>query len=489
MTQPVPPEQSSTDSSTIYHWLNSLPEDLSGLEDASIPQHHNFRKRARAPEATEPRRSKRLQLASISGNAMAPKPPVKMPATPQSSGRKKQSQEQAQLLAADLDNPYDPEQTSRPGLLTNVPILNPSSSASNVSPPSPSPRSRSSSPSKGSTQTRSSRNISPDKQMQRLKRSNILPTIVQLGEPGFDIPESLQSLYNDMAGISRGFNVVPEEVRKMVIEAAPKENFQGTFRKALDKKARAAMGARGPLERWLGIQDAYEQAKDCWTDGAPESTWNAEVHSRLFFLALHGHYRARGVWYANITPCQITDPTLLPNIGGISLASKMVDFALVVEPSRHMRQQMGLFLDTRGMSSVNQTDAIFTETRPYACYIETKSSGEGEKKAGVQLVTFLAAHYEKLERLSGKKGTDLPAMPVLTAQGHAWSLMIVGMNSRRQLYLMGAEELGRTSKYLGIYQILAAIQRVAEWVSTDYMNWFAKNIWGGKDGKALLKQS
>lgn len=139
--------------------------------------------------------------------------------------------------------------------------------------------------------------------MQRLKRSNILPIIVQLGEPGFNIPESLQSLYNDMAGISREFNVVPEEVRKLIIEAAPTENFQGTFRKALDKKARATLGARGPLERWLGIQDAYEQAKDCWTDGAPEYIWNAEVHSRLFFLALHGHYRARGVCYANITSC------------------------------------------------------------------------------------------------------------------------------------------------------------------------------------------
>lgn len=158
----------------------------------------------------------------------------------------------------------------------------------------------------------------------------------------------------------------------------------------------------------------------------------------------------------------------------------MVDFALVVEPSRHMRQQMGLFLDTRGMSSINQTDASFTETKP---------SGEGEKKAGVQLLTFLASHYEKLERLSGKKGTDLPAMLVLTAQGHAWSLMMAGMNSRRQLYLMGTKELGKTSEYLGIYQILAAIQRVAEWVSTDYMNWFAKNIWEGKDGKALLRQS
>ncbi|KAL9036140.1 MAG: hypothetical protein Q9214_006267 [Letrouitia sp. 1 TL-2023] len=469
MPQPFSPEQLSTYSSTIYYWLNSLPEDFSGLEDALIPLHYNFRKRARGPEAAEPRRS----------NAIAPKLPVKTLVAPQSSGRKKQSQVQAQLLKADLD---DPEKTPRPGLRTNIPNL--SSSASKISPPSPSTRSRSSSLSKGSIQ---SRNTSPDKQMQQLKRSNILPIIVQLGEPSFDIPESLQSLCNDMAGISRGFNVVPEEVRKIIIEAAPTENFQGTFRKALDQKARA-IEARGPLERWLGIQDAYEQAKDCWTGGAPESTWNAEVHSRLFFLALHGHYRARGVWYANIIPCQIADPTLLPNIGGISLASKMVDFALVVEPSRHMRQQMGLFLDTRGMSSVNQTDASFTETKPYACYIETKPSGEGEKKAGVQLVTFLAAHYEKLKRLSGKEGTDLPAMPVLTTQGHTWSLMMVGMNNRMQLYLMGTKELGKTSEYLGIYQILAAIQRVAEWVSTDYMNWFAKNIWGGKDGKALLKQ-
>lgn len=316
-----------------------------------------------------------------------------------------------------------------------------------------------------------------------------MTTIVQLGEPGYDIPKSLQTLYNDMAGISRGFSVVPEEVRKLVIEAAPAENFQGAFRKALDKKARAAMGARGPLDRWLGIQDAYERAKDCWTDGVPESTWNAEVHSRLFFLALQGHYRARGVWYANIIPCQITDPTLLPNIDGISLASKMVDFALVVEPSYHMRQQMGLFLDTRDMSSINPTDAMFTETRPYACYVETKPSGEGEKKASVQLVTFLSAHYKKLARLSGKKGADLPAMPVLTAQGHLWRLMMVSMNGKGQLNLIGTEEVGKTSKYLGIYQILAAIQRVAEWVSTDYMDWFARNIWGGKDGKALLKQS
>lgn len=141
MTQPVPPEQSSIYSSTIDHWLNGLPEDLNGREDALLPQHHTFRKRARASETAEPCRSKRLQLASISGNAIAPKSPVKTPATPQSSSRKKQSQEQAQLPAADLGNPYDPEQTPPPGLLTNVPNLNhvsnldPSSPVSNIPPP------------------------------------------------------------------------------------------------------------------------------------------------------------------------------------------------------------------------------------------------------------------------------------------------------------------------------------------------------------------
>ena len=76
----------------------------------------------------------------------------------------------------------------------------------------------------------------------------------------------------------------------------------------------------------------------------------------------------------------------------------------------------------------------------------------------------------------------LPSFPVLSVQGQRWLLMIASLQENNRINLIKELHLGDTGSIAGVYQVVAAIRRIAQWVNDDYRSWFERKILGIKAG-------
>ena len=108
----------------------------------------------------------------------------------------------------------------------------------------------------------------------------------------------------------------------------------------------------------------------------------------------------------------------------------MVDFAIVLEPSKRLRQgfkNMDPVRESRDVSYNQTTDSTIVN-RPLAVSIETKRGGGDIDQGLVQLSTWTAAQYRRLELLAEARGPkaarsiDMPILPLLLVDGEKWTL-------------------------------------------------------------------
>jgi hypothetical protein len=222
----------------------------------------------------------------------------------------------------------------------------------------------------------------------------------------------------------------------------------------------------------------------------PESAWNSEVHSSMLRIALEDQ-DACEVWYKDLTSARISQRDLLPNIAGFNARSKMVDYGIVIQPPEKSTLEASIerLCRERQLDSVNQTDPNHVRFMPIAISIETKRAAIEEDQALLQLNTWVSAHFAMLARLVGshapnekaraeaKAKATMPALPLVIIQGHDWKFMIAEKDGN-QITIYGEETIGSTKKILGIYQILANLRRLAQWVNNDYRPWWTREILG-----------
>lgn len=329
------------------------------------------------------------------------------------------------------------------------------------------------------------------------------------------IPQELKALVDDMEAIADKVGIVPLAVRKNFVQARETvRDYQcsedwgtrdgissgkkdgGNSVEELKKQAtERATGGLGHDLFWHRVNMIHEASTECLVGAKPEAAWNSEVHSSLLRLALQGHWAAKEVWYEDITQARITDKSLLPwSITGGAMQSKMVDYAIVINPSLRRSGEPDTSLHNRiierltrqgGDASINQTMADWVRFKPIAINIETKRGAVSEVEGHVQLCTWLTAQYSRLRQLCGtEKDTKgryinqvpLPSSPVLFAQGNRWVMMIACIRDNERIDLIRELYLGETGSLAGVYQLIAAIRRLAQWVHDDYRPWFERQV-------------
>ena len=329
------------------------------------------------------------------------------------------------------------------------------------------------------------------------------------------IPEELMDLVNDMERISVGIGVVPPAVRdrfaavKQTVHdfqwARGEADYDGkkaqkketekkeTKKKKTEKReTEKATAGLGHALFWHRVSMIHKATIECLAEGYPESAWNSEVHSSILRLALEGLWETREVWYADVTSARISNKSLVPwNIATGAMQSKMVDYAIVIRPSRDFKGDASQSLHQRiieklrseeGGESINQTAADYVRFKPIGVNIETKKGAVGEDEAHVQLGTWLTAQYSRLRQLvSIESKAKLPSLPVLSVQGHRWLLMITCIHENNRIDLVKELDLGSTRSIVGVYQVVAAIRRIAQWVRDDYRPWFEREVLGMKN--------
>jgi hypothetical protein len=191
---------------------------------------------------------------------------------------------------------------------------------------------------------------------------------------------------------------------------------------------------------WRQVLDLFESARECRTKHLPEASWNAEVHSRLLRASLSGNWRSSGIWYRDITTAKIADPSLLPTAyagaSSLTMQSKMVDYALIIDPSAALGERIAATLRKEGRSSINQTSAEHVRFAPIGVSFETKRAAVDEDEGYVQLGTWVVAHFARLRQLvrnrdraahggiGGDGEVQLPVLPLVIIQGHDWKMMV-----------------------------------------------------------------
>lgn len=501
-----------SDSSSVSVWLDGLPEfpeGCYGAEQEKSPQTSKRRKRTHnqhlipIPEndtvstekgieetrkqQSQQSSSKRRRLREISSNSMEPPTPARkskrllamVPSDPPKDEfavptfRHPRSSRQAD---------QDPDQTPKPkrklGKIPHLPARTDDfdNSESQTIPSSPS-KSTSTHESIEFASNKSSRARSPVKTIGDFNLSDI-----QIELKAFrtdDIPSSAKNICKDLKWIGAGRWVIPMALKDKAMSYLEDECLIDlNFAPEVDKYEIVGKGYERSLsadEVWEQVQDILQAALECQDCHLPESSWNSEVHSRIFRLALRGYWMSKGITYRDVTTAKITDKSLLPiNASGSILQSKMVDYSLVIKPSAAMAEKIRSKLGAEGRGSINHTAAEYIRFDPIAISVETKRAAIAEDTAHAQLGLWVAAHFARLRQLTLSQD-QLPILPLLIVQGPEWKLMVAEQTSYGNIVILRDLVLGSTRSVLGIYQILSAIGRLAEWVDHDYRSWFEEN--------------
>lgn len=210
------------------------------------------------------------------------------------------------------------------------------------------------------------------------------------------------------------------------------------------------------------------------------------------------------------TTARISPTSLIPSgQAGVALKSKMVDFAIHVEPSDRFRMAVRerAQLSTASMS-VNNTLHEPLRCCPIGVSIETKLTGENWDEAMAQVGIWTAAQFNKLEELIAeadkisdqqgfsrdKSEPSLPFLPIIIVQGHDWHFLVAVRNPGQQTVSVQIQSFfyirsivdaiqrlyhkitfGSTASPLGVYQVIVTIQLLACWVRDHFTEWFERS--------------
>ncbi|KAL8759705.1 MAG: hypothetical protein Q9199_000577 [Rusavskia elegans] len=380
------------------------------------------------------------------------------------------------------DNDQENDQTPRPKTLSlkSLPKLD----AREVDAEESSSHDRSTSNAE-TTSTNRKRSASPRKARQRLMLADVGVIPVTIGSEGFELPKDVQILGHDLRRLQTQRGLLPLSIRN---DARGVLEFDDEMYYSEQPEPAETLHGLNHKEVWKTVLFIRDAAQESFDEDSPESSWNMTVHAPILQTALRGHWKSQEVWYKDLTTARVYDKDLLPKVQGTSVKSKMVDFGIVIQPRRRstLWKEIVEVCKSQAYHTINQTDAPHLCRTPVAISMEVKRAGGSEDEALVQLETWVTAHYNNLKVLLGSSGqeADLPILPLVQTQGHEWRLIIAEMKSEENLIILHRGiKLGSTDNILGIYQIIASIDRLAQWVSGDYRTWWTRTVLGYDETK------
>lgn len=295
------------------------------------------------------------------------------------------------------------------------------------------------------------------------------------------VPQDLKDLVKDIERLTAGKGVLPRSVKDTLADAG--ENMEDIV---CLEGAHGSGDGNGSIGRAIFpemVDAIVESTNSCFVQGDSEACWNAEVHDRVFHLALWRNAATPEVYYKNITTARISDASLLPldPVRGV-MSAKLVDYAMIINPPHQAEPGESAIYDaiaakeiaTAGLS-INQTNAEYVHRKPLVINVETKAGAKGDVKVRIQLGTWLVAHFKRLRQLTTETA-QLPSLPVLSVQGKSWWLLLATLRPSGQIHLIEGRMFGETSSVLGVYKVVAVIRRLARWIKDDYRPWFEREV-------------
>lgn len=334
------------------------------------------------------------------------------------------------------------------------------------------------------------RSRSPTKHLGDTQLSEYPIDLIQLDTD--EVPLVVQNLVHDLELVSKGVGVISKQVQKKMQQHGKRVQPYELMAESenVDDVHTSTLGHNAFWEHhdtfWEQVVDLKHIAKECFEMNAPEATWNGEVHCRLLRLSLRSGRQANNVWYRDVTTARIVDKSLIPTVATIPVQSKLVDYAMIIEPTEEMKARIVETLSRqlytrkqRVVPSINAPSAEWIRFEPIAVSIETKRHTDYQDSGELQLGSWTIAHFLKLRQLMRDPSQDLPVLPVVYIVVHQWRLMLAHEKPGPRLNVHSYMVLGETSSFVGIYRIIAAIRRLARWVDEEYRPWLEREVLSG----------
>ncbi|KAL1634259.1 hypothetical protein SLS58_010764 [Diplodia intermedia] len=289
------------------------------------------------------------------------------------------------------------------------------------------------------------------------------------------LPPALKAMVRRISAFKCGRAVLADSLKPELADEYDDFHFE-------DASKRAALGPVPPLD---AVRKIVELAHDCSNGDHCEAEWNGRVHTAVLDLALYNPSFKQRTRFMNCNSAQIEPRSLVPSLrASEKMRSKMVDFVLCLRPNpAEIDCMRRVVLESRSEAlSINQTTHAPLIAAPIALSIETKRPGQDWDAAQLQLGVWVASQLNRLEQLvqySWKEEwrNHVPEfLPLIVVQGHEWNFLAATRDTSSQTVLWRKIMFGDTMTDLGVYQIVATLQYLAQWAQSTYRSWFYESV-------------
>lgn len=257
------------------------------------------------------------------------------------------------------------------------------------------------------------------------------------------LPDDMHRLYNELVKVEYNEEIFPEELNDdPAINISDPRPYMW---RPSDKSVSPDVALARAQETNRRIQGIITDSGQCWNWKRSESAWNTIVHYpllRLFtdhLLSVH----AEPITSAQIAPAfrptfnhipddassQSSATSLSSAVSSIrrhgNSVHKMVDFALVLTPSRDLQAGIDRYTQTSVTATINQTAYYPLKSWPAPVSIETKTGDGKLEDAHVQLGVWVAAWHESMRELLRSHGHHgkIITVPLIHVFNGTWTVM------------------------------------------------------------------
>ncbi|KAM0205530.1 hypothetical protein ACHAQI_009090 [Fusarium lateritium] len=334
---------------------------------------------------------------------------------------------------------------------------------------------------------------SPRKQLAAMALSTRGVETRAMSDPS-GLPPALAHLRTKLLQFGRGRGILGLNSLASIPDEAAARAFHPDMAAIYEDKDFSCSSGRdalGPTPCPEDVLYILECAADCLRMGRSEAAWNNEVHFPLLCLALRPRVKGAFQRLVNVTNCSTA--SIVPDYRIRFAPDKKIDFCVYLDPHYDTTDtNIASMVDTvrarLPLLSINPTDDLSLLSNPIAISIETKRPGEGLDTANLQVATFLTAHLTLLQRLVDAgaaipvvEGEEMPSvddlgfLPGLIVQGNTWNFIAASRQDSR-IVIWSETSLGSTGDIFGIYQIIASLQLLREWINATYWPWLRRVI-------------
>lgn len=102
--------------------------------------------------------------------------------------------------------------------------------------------------------------------------------------------------------------------------------------------------------------------------------------------------------------------------------------------------------------------------------------GEHGNNARLQIGTWHSAQWRSLRYEQDRSSRSIEFLPGIIIQGHEWRFVASVLDVSGKCQLLEAVALGNTGSILGVYSLMASLQRLRRWIKEEYWQAFVSDI-------------